>query len=109
MPRMSGQALSVAANAVSPNVLAGKLYEFLDRPARVMLAATSAAVGITVTLLIGGRAVVNDEFISQANRFPLIPDDVVTEEAGIGRMILTFRNTTAGAILVNFSVDVDFG
>jgi len=106
---MTGQAVSVAANAVSANLLAGQLYEFLDRPARVMLAAAAAAVGVTCTLLIGGRAVVNDQFISQANRFPIIPDDVVTEETGIGRMILTFRNTTGAPILVNFSLDVDFG
>jgi len=106
---MTGQALSVPANSTSANQLAGKLYEFLDRPAAVLLAAAAAAVGINVTLLIGGVAVVNDEPISQANRFPVLPDDVVTSERGLGRMILTFRNTTAAPILVNFSVDVDFG
>lgn len=108
MPRMTGQATSIAANAVSTNQLAGQLYEFLDRPAKVMLAATSAAAGIFVTLLIGGVAVVNDQPISQANRFPILPDDIVTAERGIGRMILTFRNTTGGAIVVNWSLDVAF-
>jgi hypothetical protein len=70
----------------------------------------AAAVGINATLIIGGVAVLNDQPISQANRFPIIPDDIVTEEGPvIGRMILTFRNTTAAAILVNFSLDVNFG
>lgn len=109
MPRMTGQALSVAANTSSTNQLAGKLYEFLDRPANILLAAAAAAPGINVTLLIGGVAVVNDESISQANRFPILPDDVVTQERGLGRLILTFRNTTAAAIIVNWSVDIDFG
>lgn len=109
MPRMTGQAVSVAANSVSANQLAGKLFEFLDRPASILLAAAAAAAGINVTLLVGGRSVVQDEAISQANRFPIIPDDVVTEERGIGRIILTFRNTTGAAILVNWSVDIDFG
>ena len=107
MPRMTVQALSVAANAVSANVLAGQLYEFLDRAMPVLLAATSAAVGINVTFLIGGVAVVNDQPISQANRFPVLPDDIVTAvRRARGRLVLTFRNTTAGAILVNASVDV---
>lgn len=108
MPRMARGAVSVAANSVSTNQLAGELYEFLDRPANVLLAAAAAAVGLRATLLIGGVAVVNDQDVSQANRFPIIPDDVVTEEQGIGRMILTFRNTTGAAILVNWSLDVDF-
>lgn len=108
MPRMSRGAVSVAANSVSLNQFAGELYEFLDRPTNILLAAAAAAVGLRATLLIGGVAVVNDQDVSQANRFPIIPDDVITEEQGIGRMILTFRNTTGAAILVNWSVDLDF-
>lgn len=106
---MTGQNVLIAANSVTSNQLAGKLFEFLDRPANVLLAAAATALGVNATLMIGGRAVVLDEAISQANRFPVIPDDVVTEERGLGRMILTFRNTTAAAIAVHYSVDVDFG
>jgi hypothetical protein len=104
---MTVQGLAVAANAVSANQLAGQLYEFLDRPMPVLLAATSSAVGVNVTFLVGGVAVVNDQPISQANRFPILPDDVVTAiRRGVGRMVLTFRNTTAGALTVNASIDV---
>lgn len=104
---MTGQAVSVAANAVSANQLSGQLYEFLDRPMPVLLAAASSAAGLNVTFLIGGVAVVNDQPVSQANRFPILPDDVVTAvRRGVGRMVLTFRNTTAGALTVNWSVDV---
>lgn len=107
MPRMTGQAVSVAANAVSSNQLSGQLYEFLDRPSRVLLSAASSAAGINVTFLVGGVAVVNDQAISQANRFPIIPDDVVTSvRRGVGRMVLQFRNTTGGALTVNWAVDV---
>jgi len=108
MPRMSGSQLSVGANAVSANVLAGLLHEFLDRPALITLAAAAAAVGIRTTLLIGGFSMVQDQDISLANRFPILPDDVVTQEQGIGRMILTFRNTTGAAILTSWSIDVDY-
>jgi len=105
---MSGQAVSVAANATSANQLAGLLYEFLPRNTSLLLAATSSAVGINCTLIIGGVVVINDSAISQANRFPLIPDDVVTQENGRAgsRVILTFRNTTGGALTVNWSLDV---
>jgi len=107
MPRMTVQGLSVAANAVSANQLAGQLYEFIDRPMPVLLAATSSAVGINVTFLVGGVAIVNDQPISQANRFPVLPDDIVTAlRRARGRLVLTFRNTTGGALTVNASVDV---
>ena len=107
MPRMTIQALAVAANTVSANQLAGQLYEFLDRPTPVLLAAAASAVGINVTFLVGGVAIVNDQPISQANRFPVLPDDIVTAvKRARGRLVLTFRNTTGGALTVNASVDV---
>ena len=107
MPRMSAQ-VSVAANAVSANQLAGLLHEFLDRPGVVTLLAAAAAVGINTTLLIGGQAMVNDQAISRANRFPIAPDDMVAQEQGTGRLVLTFRNTTGAAIVVDWAVDVDY-
>ncbi len=50
---------------------------------------------------------VNDQFISLANRFPVIPDDVVIQERiprGM-RAVVTLRNTTAGAIINLWAVD----
>lgn len=108
MPRMTGQAVSVAANSVSTNQVAGQLYEFLRKRSSCLLAACASAAGINVTFIIGGRMMINDSPISQANRFPTIPDDVVTQEVGYPgeRIILTFRNTTGGALTVNWSLDV---
>jgi len=106
MPRMQRAGVSIAANSVSANQLAGELYEVLGRPTLVTLAAAAAAVGLRVTWLIGGVAVVNDQDVSGANRFPIAPDDIVTQENGIGRMVLTFRNTTGAAITVSWFVDL---
>lgn len=106
MPRMSRAAVSVAANSVSANQVAGELYEFLNRPTVVTLLAAASAVGLRVTWLIGGVAVVNDQDVSQANRFPTVPDDIVTQERGLGRMVLTFRNTTGATITVNWVIDL---
>ena len=108
MPRMAENNLSVAANGTSTNRLSGLLHEFLDRPGVVTVMAACAAVGLNATVLIGGQAVMNDQAVSQANRFPIYPDDVMTVEQGLGRLVLTFRNTTGAAIIVHWAIDVDY-
>jgi len=109
MPTMQGS-VSVAANAVSANVLAGELYEFLPANANVVLSCTGAATGLNCTFLAGGVTLVNDQAIGLQNRFPLIPDDILTQEAmpAGSRLLLTFRNTTGGALVVFHRVDVSF-
>ena len=106
MPRISGS-VSVGANAVSTNQASGTLEEFITRPSYARLAATSSATGINASFIVGRTALCNDQFISLANRFPVVPDDVVIEHSVYrGRVVLTFRNTTAGALTVNWFVDV---
>jgi len=99
MPVMTDRQ-SVAANAQVDNVLVGKLAEFLTEPSRVALYATGSAVGLRYSLLIGGEALVDDQEVSAANRFPLVPDDFVAEGGGLqgDRLIVRVRNTTGGAI-----------
>ncbi len=107
MPTMQGS-VSVGANAVSANVLAGQLFEFLPQNAQVVLSVTGSAAGLNTTLLAGGVTLINDQAISSANRFPVIPDDILTQEvipAG-ARLLLTFRNTTGGALTAFWRVDV---
>jgi hypothetical protein len=92
---------------VSTNQVAGTLEEFITRPSYMRLAATSSATGLNATLIVGRTALSNDQFISLANRFPIIPDDVVVEHSVYrGRVVLTFRNTTAGALTATWFVDV---
>jgi hypothetical protein len=105
---MTDAALSVAANAVSANVYAGKLYEFPPRPSIVRVRISAAAVGLNATLLIGGVSIVNDQAISQSNRWPILPDDLVIQvpvRAG-ARLVLTLRNTTGAAITFNHVTEV---
>lgn len=109
MPTMQGS-VSVAANAVSTNQLAGLLYEFLPRRAKLTISATGSATGLNMTLLAGGVSLVNDQAIGLQNRFPIIPDDIQCQEVvpGGARLLLTFRNTTAGALTAFWRVDVGF-
>jgi len=108
MPTMQGSN-SVAANAVSANVLAGEQFEFLPANAQVTLSTTGSATGLRCSLLAGGVTLINDQAIGLQNRFPVIPDDVLSQElvpAG-ARLLLTFRNTTGAALTAFHRVDVN--
>lgn len=105
---MSDAALSVAANGVSANVYQGKVCEFVNRPSIVRVRVSGSAAGLNATLVIGGRVVVNDQPINSANRWPILPDDLLTEHGALAgsRLILTFRNTTGGPLTVNHMTEV---
>jgi len=100
---------SLAANTQIDNVLAGKAAEFLSEDSVIRLLAIAAGIGIRVTFMIGGEAIVQDQEISDANRFPVFPDDVVGEGAGFGgdRILVSIRNTTGTARIVHTVVDVE--
>jgi len=101
MPRMNIGNQSIPANSTSVNLLAGLSYEFLERPAHIVLAGVGAAVGLNMTFLVAnGLTVVDDTPISDANRFPSLPDDIMFEDnVPPGRMLLRVRNTTGVAIV----------
>jgi len=105
MPTMQ-DSVSVAANAVSANVLAGQLYEFVPTGLNVTVSCTGSATGLRTTFICG-VPLINDQAINLQNRFPLIPDDIIhSGEVPGGRMVLTARNTTAGALTFFWRVDL---
>lgn len=105
MPTMQ-DSVSIAANGVSANVLSGQLYEFVTNGTQVVLALTGSAVGLRATL-IANIPVMNDQAINLQNRFPIIPDDIIySGRVRACRLVLTARNTTAGALTFFWRVDV---
>lgn len=100
---------TVAANATTANLFAGKLAEFLAENSIIRLFASAAAVGVFATLLIGESVLVDDQEISNSNRFPIKPDDLLDEGAGFGgdRLILRFRNSTGAGIVVKSRAEVE--
>ena len=105
MPTMQ-DSVSVAANSVSANVLSGQLYEFVPNGTRVALGVTGSATGLRTTL-IANIPVLNDQAINLQNRFPLIPDDILyTGVVRQCRLVLTARNTTAGALTFFWRIDL---
>lgn len=107
MPTMQ-DSLTVAANSVSANVLAGQLYEFLEPGTPVTLSVIAAATGVRATYICG-LPLINDQAVRfrAAADFPLIPDDVLLNNAVPGgRQVLTFRNTTGAGIVTQWRVDL---
>ena len=100
---------SIAANTTSANLLAGDINEFLGRASVVSLFCTSAAVGVRAQLLVGSDVVIDDQPISDANRFPITPDDFLSRGGGFpgDRLTLRFRNTTVGAIIARWRLAVE--
>jgi hypothetical protein len=108
MPVLTGT-VSVAANATSANLVTGELYEFLGEPSVVNLFVASAATGLNGTLLIGAETVIDDQLASHANRFPISPDDFLGRGGGLpgDRLVLRFRNTTGGALVLFWRLEID--
>lgn len=99
---------AVAANSRTQNVLSGQQFEFLPAKALVSLRAATTATGINADFNIGGESIVVDALVSRANRYPIVPDDVLATSSGMAgeRLFLTYRNTTAGALTVETVIEV---
>lgn len=100
---------SIAANSQVDNVISGKLHEFLGEDSVVRLAATASAPGLRTSFLVGGEATVQDQEISDAARYPIVPDDIIAEAAGFAgdRILVSLRNTTGAPLTVQLVVDVE--
>jgi hypothetical protein len=99
---------TIAANTSIANVLSGKAQEFVQEPSLVRLFATGGNVGLFCTLIVGDEVLLEDQEISAQNRFPLIPDDFVAEGGGLAgdRIVVKYRNSTAGAITAYTRVEI---
>ena len=99
--------VSVAANSVSSNVIAGQLYEFVPSGTKITLSCTGSATGLRATLICN-VPVMNDQAINFQNRFPIIPDDIIySGVVRACRLFLTARNTTIGALTFLWRIDVN--
>ena len=96
----SGSVTLSAVGDVSANQLEGTPLQFLQFPAKLSVGATaSASDDIFMTLIVGEETIVDDQQISDADRFPIAPDDFVFSGAGLAgdRCILRFRAGTTTA------------
>jgi len=93
--------------ALNKKQLAGLLEEFSRARTRLRMGFTSSATGLNATALLNDVAVMNDQFVSLVNRFPQIPEDLTIDERMPkgARAVVTFRNTTGGALTALWVVD----
>lgn len=100
--------VSVAANGVNDNVLAGSQFEFLPYNAKIDFGLSGGAAGLLVDVF-SGQDIVAESFAPPAsNRTPVNPDDfTLTDVAAAGeRLKIRVRNTTGGALTLFFSVSI---
>lgn len=108
MKVMTDIARSVAANTRTANILDGKAEVYLTRNSALSFYIVAAAVGINATVIVGDTVVIDDQEISNGNRYPIRPDDLTARSGGAGGDLVGvfLRNTTVGALVVNTVVDV---
>jgi len=103
-------AVSVLANTTSANVLLGNVNQFQQRTSQVFLSAIAAATGMEANWSVNSVEVVAGSIISFATLAgpPVRRDNLVTGvriSRGSG-LFITFTNTTAGTIIVNWMLDI---
>lgn len=108
---VNATALSVAANATSSEQVQTSTYQFVPFTGVATLAARGSATGLNIQLAAGGQTLCNDQAIpytGTAGAISLIDHEVVTFPVEEGsRIELRFRNTTAGALTVDYLLTLD--
>lgn len=106
--------ISVAANSAIPNLLAslGSAYQYMPDNANVSIAIRQQTgnIGDVLATVRSGTDVLKEEGpLKVATGFPDPANDAYLRDAILqGELFLVaFRNTTAGAIVVSFDIDID--
>lgn len=98
----------VAAGAVNENLLAGSAFEFARQNSLVSIGLAQAATGGFATVQ-SGADIVAEEFAPPIKTvYPIIPDEMYfSDVAAAGdRLVVRYRNPTAGAIVVRVVAQV---
>lgn len=106
MPTINGS-VSIAAGAENTNVLSGSIYEYVPFDALVEIALVDGAAGeLRCGVTSGSDVLLEQGQVSNANRFPIYPDDFqLSDYAAAGdRLVIRARNTGAGANTLRYSV-----
>lgn len=99
---------SIAANSTNPSIFAGQLHEFCAGNSVINLRMTGSAAGLRASVLVGNETFAQDQEISSANRYPVVPDDSFVQAAGLAgeRIVVSIRNATAGALTAQVVAEI---
>jgi hypothetical protein len=100
--------VSIAAGAVTDNLLAGSAFEFLRNNSLVSMGLTQSATGMFATIQSGSDIVVEEFSPAIATRFPIIPDEMYYSDVGAAgdRLVIRVRNPTGGALTARAIVQI---
>lgn len=103
---VNATALSVGANATSAEQVQTSTYQFVPFTGIAYLAARGSATGLNVQLAAGGQTLCNDQpipYTGTAGAISVVDHEMVSFPVAEGsRIELRFRNTTAGALTVDY-------
>ena len=102
---VSKTTFSVAANTKSVDQVSGQ-YENVGK-GKIILAGLSSVTGLNCSLSIGGITVINDQpipWFGTTGSLSLSDNVISSQQLNGGKVELFFRNTTAGAITVDFQL-----
>lgn len=104
-------ALSVAANSTSSEQVQTSTYQFIPFPGTLRICARGSATGLNIQLAAAGQTLCNDQpipFTGTAGAISQFDHEVANfpVEAG-SRAELKFRNSTAGALTVDYLLVLD--
>lgn len=107
MPVIQNNA-SIAANATNENIISGSQFEYLPYNALIEFGLNGRAAGLVADVYSGGDIVAESFALNSANRTPIYPDDYpLNDVAAAGdRLKVRVRNTTGGAVIVDYSVRI---
>lgn len=100
----------VAGNTTTANVLAGTRMETAPKNGILDLYCTGSALGLQVEMFIAGANPLMKSSVNAQNRFPVVPDDLMLDDAGAGyaeKIQLSVTNTTGGSLTFFFRVELD--
>lgn len=109
--------ISIAAGAVSDQVLSGTTYEYVDPGTRIVIAAAVSAAGAAGADTTMDFTVNNAEFAKDAsvstlvsgqpfgwNNTGYVMNDMVTTGQVRNRPVVTFKNGTSGTLTVDVAI-----
>jgi hypothetical protein len=101
----SDTTLSVGANEKTATQVSGE-FEFV-RKGNISLSALSSATGLNASLKVAGVTIIDDKpmpFFGTTGGMRILDNIVVNQAVEGGRVELLFRNTTGGALTIDYAL-----
>lgn len=99
---------SVAAGGLNNNLVSGSAFEFARRRSVVSLGVVQSATGGFATIQAGPDIIAEEFSVPILTTYPIIPDNMYfTDVMEPGdRLVIRYRNPTAGALTVRAAVQM---